>query len=61
MTDEERDAEQARLQRYKDSGLIHDFEVRDDDVLVMIRGYVGQVNVGSDAANRIMISTHRVV
>lgn len=60
MTDEQRASETARLQQLKDDGLIFNFEIREDDVLVVMRGYVGQIEVATGGAGRIALFTHQM-
>jgi hypothetical protein len=61
MTHERHDDERTRLQGFKDAGLIHDFQIREHDVLVTLRAPLRSFEASTDAAKRIITHSNRVV
>jgi hypothetical protein len=57
MTEEQRESERARLQKFKDAGLIHDFTIRENDVTVTLLAPAGAFEAVMDAAKRITAFT----
>jgi hypothetical protein len=57
MTEEQRESEQARLQKFKNAGLILDFTVRQHDVAVTLLAPPGAFEAVMDAAKRITAFT----
>jgi len=51
----------AKLNDYKDRGLIHDFEVHGQEAVITLVVPLAGFQVETDAANRVSIATHRVV